>query len=425
MDIQRIRTEQLKAAKYNPRKDLKPGDAEFEKLKRSIESFGFVELIVVNKRTGFTVISGHQRLTVLKHLKWTEVECVLVDLDEASEKALNIAMNKVSGEWDMPLLTDLLKDLSDSGFDVSLTGFEAADLSELLANGAGTDEVKEDDFNAEEILAEIVTPISKRNDLWLLGRHRLRCGDSTIEAEVQELMNGQKARLIVTDAPYNVAYNNNGNANHPSWKKREGILNDNMPKENFRAFLSDAFTCAIKATEPGAAIYAFMSAQEWPTIDEVLREVGWHWSSSIIWVKDSLVLGRKDFQPRYEALFYGWNESGPRLYPLKEDRTQTDVWEFDRPKRSPLHPTQKSLELIAKPITLSSREGDIVLDLFGGSGPTLISADQLGRTAYLQELDEKFVDVIVKRYIELSGGSDDVYLIRGGEKIAWENVKQE
>lgn len=424
MDIQKIPVEQLKAAKYNPRKDLKPGDAEFEKLKRSIESFGFVELIVVNRKTGFTVISGHQRLAVLKHLKWTEVECVIVELDEAEEKALNIAMNKVSGEWDMPLLTDLLKDISDSGFDVSLTGFEAADLDELLRDEAGTDEVKEDEFNVEEALEEIETPISKRGDIWLLGRHRLRCGDSTNEAEVQELMNGQKARLIVTDAPYNVNFNNNGNTEHPSWKKRDGILNDNMSTENFKAFLNGAFACAVKASEPGAAIYAFMSAQEWPTIHEALKANGWHWSSSIIWVKDSLVLGRKDYQPRYEAIYYGWNESGARLYPLKEDRTQTDVWEFDRPKRSPLHPTQKSLELISKPITISSREGDIVLDLFGGSGSVAIAADQLGRTAYLQELDEKFVDVIVRRYIEHKGGSDDVYLIRNGEKSAWDNIEK-
>jgi DNA modification methylase len=167
-----------------------------------------------------------------------------------------------------------------------------------------------------------------------------------------------------------------------------------------------------------------MSAQEWPTIDFTLRDVGWHWSSSIIWVKDSLVLGRKDFHPRYEALWYGWPEGTTRLYPLKEDRTQTDVWLFDRPKRSPLHPTQKSLELISKPISLSSRPGDIVLDLFGGSGSTLISADQLGRTAYLQELDEKFVDVILNRYIDHKGGSDDVYLIRNGEKVAWKDINQ-
>lgn len=424
MDIEKIPTEQLKAAKYNPRKDLKPGDIEYEKLRRSIAEFGYVEPVIWNKRTG-NIVGGHQRFKILTEQGATEIDCVVVDMDVQKEKALNIALNKVSGDWDVPLLEDLLKDLGDSGFDVSLTGFEAADLDELLRDdNAGTNDVEEDDFDAEEALAEIETPISQRDDLWLLGRHRLRCGDSTNEAEVQELMNGQKAKLIVTDAPYNVNFNSNGNTNHPSWKKREGILNDNMSTENFRAFLFSAFTCAIKASEPGAAIYAFMSAQEWPTIDEVLREIGWHWSSSIIWVKDSLVLGRKDFQPRYEALFYGWNESGPRLYPLKEDRTQTDVWEFDRPKRSPLHPTQKSLELIAKPITLSSREGDIVLDLFGGSGSTLIAADQLGRIAYLQELDEKFVDVIVKRYIEHSGGSDDVYLIRNGEKTAWENVEQ-
>jgi len=413
-----IKVEDIKPFKQNPRNN----DAAVAGVANSIKEFGFIWPILLDKNN--EIVAGHTRLKAALKLGMKTVPCTFAEhLNEAQIKAFRLIDNKTSelAEWDLELLSLELDELSHLDLDFSMEDF-GFELDGDDAD-AGKD-VVEDEFDTEKALEEIVTPLSQRGDIFLLGRHRLRCGDSTIESEVQELMNGQKARLIVTDAPYNVAYNNNGNANHPSWKKREGILNDNMSTENFRAFLHDAFTCGIKATEPGAAIYAFMSAQEWPTIDEVLREIGWHWSSSIIWVKDSLVLGRKDWQPRYEAIFYGWNEGGPRLYPLKEDRTQTDVWEFDRPKRSPLHPTQKSLELIAKPITFSSREGDIVLDLFGGSGSTMISADQLGRTAYVQELDEKFVDVILKRYIEYKGGSDDVYLIRNCETIAWENVKQ-
>ncbi|WP_407312079.1 site-specific DNA-methyltransferase [Desulfosporosinus sp. SB140] len=423
MEVKNVRIAELKEHPRNPR--VHP-DSALDKLVKSINEFGWTNPVLVSK-DGY-ILAGHARCKAAQKAGLEEVPVIFLDLEGEKADAYLIADNKIQEEtdWDIPLLTDLLKDLGENGFDVSLTGFEAAELDELFGNSgtSGSKEVEEDEFDAEEAVNQIEKPISQRGDIFLLGRHRLRCGDSTIDAEVQELMNGQKARLIVTDAPYNVAFNQNGNTNHPSWKKREGILNDNMSTEKFKAFLHEVFTCAIHAAEPGTAIYAFMSAQEWPTIDFTLREVGWHWSSSIIWVKDSLVLGRKDYQPRYEAIWYGWPEGTTRLYPLKEDRTQTDVWLFDRPKRSPLHPTQKPLDLISKPITLSSRSGDIVLDLFGGSGSTLIAADQLGRTAYLHELDEKFVDVIVKRYIEHKGGSDDVYLIRNGEKTAWENVKQ-
>lgn len=415
--IHEISVKDIKPYKNNPRKN----EQAVKKVAESIREFGFKNPIILDKNN--EIVAGHTRFKAALELGIQTVPCIIADdLTEAQIKAFRLADNKTAefAEWDLDLLSIELEELDKLDLNFSMADFGFENLEAIAADARA--EAKEDEFNAEHAVAEIQTPISQRGDIWLLGRHRLRCGDSTSMAEVQELMNSQKARLIVTDAPYNVAYNNNGNANHPSWKKREGILNDNMSTENFRAFLHDVFTCAIKAIEPGAALYAFMSAQEWPTIDGVLRDIGWHWSSSIIWVKDSLVLGRKDFQPRYEAIWYGWPEGTQRLNPLKEDRTQTDVWEFNRPKRSPLHPTQKPLDLISKPITLSSRPGDIVLDLFGGSGSTLIAADQLGRTAHLQELDEKFVDVIVKRYIEHKGRSDDVYLIRDGEKVAWDNI---
>jgi DNA modification methylase len=424
MEIRKIEIRKIKAAKYNPRKDLKPGDPEYEKLRRSIEEFGYVEPVIWNSRTG-NIVGGHQRYKILSVLGYQEIDCVVLDIDEQKEKVLNVALNKISGEFDIPLLTDLLRDLNEDGFDVSLTGFDASELDALF-NHEGKETIVEDDqFDVEKVVSKIKAPISRRGDIWLLGDHRLRCGDSTNIEEVALLMNGQKAKLIVTDAPYNVNFNNAGNTNHPSWKKREGILNDNMSTDAFREFLKKAFTCAFQAVVPGAAIFAFMSAQEWPTIDSVLREIGWHWSSSIIWVKDSLVLGRKDFQPRYESIWYGWPEGTSRLYPLKEDRTQTDVWEFDRPKKSPLHPTQKPLEVIGKAISLCSRDKDIVLDLFSGSASTLIASDQLGRVAYLQELDEKFVDVGVRRYIEYKGTDINVYLLRNGEKMAYKQIQNQ
>jgi DNA modification methylase len=408
MEVRSIPIKDIKPYANNPRNNK---DA-VEKVAESIKEFGWKQPIVIDKNG--VIIAGHTRYKAAQKLGHTSVPVVCADdLTEEQVKAYRLADNKTAGfsTWDMDLLEVELEGLQAISFDMARFGFEEAVLE--------PEEIEEDDFEADKAVEEITTPISKKGDIWLLGRHRLRCGDSTSQADVDCLMDGQKARLIVTDAPYNVNFNNNGNSNHPSWKKRDGIMNDNMSTEDFREFLKKAFTCASKAVEPGAVIFAFMSAQEWPTIDGVMREIGWHWSSSIIWVKDSMVLGRKDFQPRYESIWYGWQEGTPRLYPLKEDRTQTDVWEFDKPKRNPLHPTQKPLSVISKAIKLSSRANDIVLDMFGGSASTLIAADQLGRVAYLQELDERYADVGARRYVEYKGSADGVFLLREGEKIAY------
>lgn len=411
MDIRNVPIDKIKPYENNPRNNKEA----VGKVAESIKEFGWKQPIVIDKNG--VIIAGHTRYKAAQMLKQSEVPVIRADeLTDEQVKAYRLADNKTAGfaTWDMDLLELELEGLQALSFDMARFGFEEAVNK--------SEEINEDDFEAEKAFEEIKTPVSRKGDIWLLGRHRLRCGDSTSQADIDCLMDGQKARLIVTDAPYNVNFNNNGNTNHPSWKKREGILNDNMSTGDFREFLKKAFTCAYKAIEPGAVMFAFMSAQEWPTIDGVLREIGWHWSSSIIWVKDSMVLGRKDFQPRYESIWYGWQEGTPRLYPLKEDRTQTDVWEFDRPKRSPLHPTQKPLELIGKAIKLCSRDKDIVLDLFGGSASTMIAADQLGRVAYLQELDEKFVDVGIRRFIEYKGSASDVYLLRDGKKIPYDDA---
>lgn len=416
MDIQKISAEQLKAAKYNPRKDLKPGDPEYEKLRRSIEEFGYVEPVIWNKQTG-NIVGGHQRFKILTEQGAKEIECVVVDMDVQKEKALNIALNKVSGEWDTPRLEDLLKDLSDSGFDVSLTGF---DLSELLVNTEPTSEdVEEDDFDTDKALADINTPISQRGDIWLLGKHRLMCGDSTSHEDVGVLMNGNKARHVFTDPPWNVDYGSS--TNHPSWKSRS-ILNDSMPTDQFKKFMEKTFSAMKAVCEPGCMTYVVMSAQEWGSLMNVLTDAGYHWSSTVIWKKDSLVLSRKDYHTQYEPIWYGWLEGSARLCPLV-DRKQTDVWDIPRPKRSEEHPTMKPIALVAKAILNSSHKGDLVLDLFGGSGTTILAAEQTERVCHMMELDEKYADVIVKRYIESAGSNAGVFLLRGGKKIAHQDVQ--
>ncbi|WP_425057889.1 site-specific DNA-methyltransferase [Sporomusa carbonis] len=374
-----------------------------------------MEPLVWNQRTGF-VVGGHQRLKVLKALGITEVDCVVVDMDKQRGKALNIALNKVSGDWDMPLLTDLLKDLEGSGFDVSLTGFEAAELEELFGDTpAGI--VKEDDFDADKAAAEITEPITQRGDLWQLGRHRLMCGDSTSKQDVLSLMDNKRARLIFTDPPWNVDYGSD--SKHPSWKPRQ-ILNDSMTPEQFHDFLLAAF-CNMKAvSEEGCMTYVVMSGQEWGNLMTVMREAGYHWSSTIIWKKDTLVLSRKDYHTQYEPIWYGWLE-GARFCPLR-DRKQSDVWEIARPKRSDEHPTMKPIALVARAIQNSSRAGDIVLDLFGGSGSTPIAAEQTGRICYTMELDPKYCDVIVKRYIGQIGSANGVFLQRDNVRLACSQI---
>lgn len=416
MDIQKIPLSKIKAAKYNPRKNLKPGDAEYEKLRRSIEEFGYVEPVIWNKRTG-NIVGGHQRYKILNSLGYTEIDCVVVDIDEQREKALNVALNKISGEFDIPLLTDLLKDLSEDGFDVSLTGFDAAELDELFKDKT-IGNVKEDNFDADKVAAEIVTPVTRRGDIWLLGRHRLMCGDSTSQADVDTLMDGNKARHIFTDPPWNVNYGSD--AKHPSWKPRQ-ILNDKMSAEQFGAFLMRAFTAMKQVCEPGCMTYVVMSGQEWGNLMNIMREAGFHWSSTIIWKKDSLVLSRKDYHTQHEPIWYGWLE-GTRLCPLS-DRKQSDVWEIPRPKVSPEHPTMKPISLVARAILNSSHKGDLVLDPFGGSGSTLIAAEQTERVCHMLELDPKYCDVIVKRYIENTGSDAGVFLLRSDEKIPFSKVQ--
>lgn len=409
LDIQKVVVSKLNPAKYNPRKDLKPGDPEYENLKKSIETFGYVEPVIWNKRTG-NIVGGHQRYKILMEQGAKEIECVVVDMEASEEKALNIALNKVSGDWDLPKLADLIGELDNGVFDVSLTGFDAAEIDDLFSKVHDKD-VKEDEFDVEDALNE--SPISKQGDVWILGRHRLICGDSTEAKTYEVLMEGKKANLVVTDPPYNVAYE--GTAGK--------IQNDNMVDKKFYEFLLKFYKCTFGAMADGAPIYVFHADKETVNFRTAFKDAGFFCHETCVWVKNSPVLGRCDYQYNHEPILYGWKPTaGHKFY---ADRKQRTTWNFDRPTKSELHPTMKPLNLIAYPIQNSSLANCIILDPFGGSGSTLIACEQTNRICFTIELDEKFVDVIVKRYIEQVGTDNEVYLIRGGKKRAYKDIKKD
>ncbi len=407
MLIEKKNTTDLLPADYNPRKDLKPGDAEYEKLKRSIEQFGYVEPVIWNKTTG-RVVGGHQRLKVLMDMGMIEVDCVVVEMDEEKEKALNIALNKISGDWDKDKLALLIADLQGADFDVSLAGFEPAEIDDLFKD-ALKDGVKDDDF---DVGAELEKPtMTKPGDIWTLGRHRLICGDSTKAETFDLLMGSTKANLVITDPPYNVNYE--GSAGK--------IKNDNMADDAFYSFLLDAYTQMHTAMADDASIYVFHADTEGLNFRRAFANAGFYLSGCCIWKKQSLVLGRSPYQWQHEPCLYGWKKNGKHQW--YTGRKETTIWEFDKPKKNGDHPTMKPIPLLAYPIMNSSMSNSVVLDPFGGSGSTLIACEQTDRICYTVELDEKFCDVIVKRYIEQVGGADGVTVQRDGLTYKYSEVE--
>ena len=409
MIIEKKHTADLMPADYNPRKDLKPGDAEYEKLKRSIEQFGYVEPVIWNKTTG-RVVGGHQRLKVLMNLGFTEVDCVVVELSEEKEKALNVALNKISGDWDKDKLALLISDLQGADFDVSLTGFDPAELDDLFKESV-KEGIHDDEF---DVGAELEKPtITKTGDVWTLGRHRLVCGDSTKPETFELLMAGRKANLVITDPPYNVNYE--GSAGK--------IKNDNMANEAFYQFLLAAFqnTGAVMADD--ASIYVFHADTEGLNFRRAFADAGFYLSGCCIWKKQSLVLGRSPYQWQHEPVLYGWKKNGKHQW--YTGRKETTIWEFDKPKKNGDHPTMKPIALLAYPIMNSSMSNTLILDPFGGSGSTLIACEQSDRSCCTIELDEKFCDVIVKRYIEQVGTSENVSVVRDGLTYTFAEVENE
>ncbi len=408
MRIEKLKTELLIPADYNPRKDLKPGDPEYEKLKRSIEQFGYVEPVIWNKTTSH-VVGGHQRLKVLLDMGITEVECVVIEMNEEKEKALNIALNKISGDWDKDKLMLLIADLQGADFDVSLTGFEPAELDALFKDSL-KDGIHEDDFDVD---AELQKPaVTKQGDVWRLGQHRIVCGDSTKADTFTLLMDGKLANLVVTDPPYNVNYE--GSAGK--------IKNDNMGNEAFYEFLLSAFQNTEAAMAKDASIYVFHADTEGLNFRKAFSEAGFYLSGTCIWKKQSLVLGRSPYQWQHEPVLFGWKKSGKHNW--YADRKQTTIWEFEKPKKNADHPTMKPVALVAHPILNSSLSNCIVLDPFGGSGSTLIACEQTDRICYTIELDEKYCDVIVNRYIEQVGSSDGVFLLRDNSEIRYGDLPE-
>ena len=407
MEIKELPLKELKPAAYNPRKKLKKGDKEYEKIKQSLLKFGYVDPIIVNE--DLTVIGGHQRLTVLKDLDYETAKCVIVKLSKEDEKALNIALNKITGQWDEALLADLLLDLQESDFNLDLTGFEPPEIDDILSN-VHDKELSEDEFDVEEELKK--PTVSRRGDIWQLGKHRVICGDSTKSETYDQLLGDKKANLVVTDPPYNVDVEETAGK----------ILNDNMSDGDFYQFLLSMFTQVENHMETDASIYVFHADTEGLNFRKAFKDAGFYLSGCCIWKKNSLVLGRSPYQWQHEPCLYGWKKKGKHQW--FSDRKQTTIWEYDRPKSSKDHPTMKPIQLMAYPIQNSSMRGTIVLDPFLGSGSTLIAADQTGRVCYGIELDEKFVDVIVKRYIEVTGDTE-VNVQRNHEVLTYNQVLKE
>ena len=407
MEFKKLPIADLRAAEYNPRKALKPGDKEYEKIKNSIVEFGYCEPVIVN--ADMTIIGGHQRVTVLKDLGYEEIECIVISIDKTKEKALNIALNKITGEWNKELLADLIKDLQESDFDVAFTGFEPPEIEQLF-NTVHDKKITEDDFDVEEELKK--PTVAKQGDVWLLGNHRVVCGDSTLPDTYEVLMDGKKANMVLSDPPYGVDVEETAGK----------IKNDNLADDEFYKFLFAAFVNMEQSMEQDGSIYIFHADTKGLIFRRSFEAAGFYLSGCCIWKKNSLVLGRSPYQWMHEPCLFGWKLGGKHNW--YSDRKQTTIWEYDRPKSSKDHPTMKPVALMAYPIQNSSMSNCIVLDPFLGSGSTLIACEQTNRICYGIELDEKFVDVIVRRYIEQAGTDENVSVIRDGETIAYKDIEK-
>lgn len=379
---------------------------QLNKLRSSLREFGFINPVIIDR--DFNVIAGHGRILAAKAEGITDVPCVFVDyLTPAQKKAYIIADNRMALDagWDEEMLKVEIEALQADDFDLSLTGFDEKELADFFDEDS---DAKDDDFDVD---AEMEKPcMTKPGDLWLLGNHRLVCGDSTKPETYELLMNGKLANLVVTDPPYNVNYE--GSAGK--------IKNDNLENEKFYQFLFDAFTCMEKAMANDASIYVFHADTEGLNFRKAFADAGLYLSGTCIWKKQSLVLGRSPYQWQHEPCLFGWKKNGKHQW--YSDRKQTTIWEFDKPKKNGDHPTMKPIPLIAYPIKNSSMSNCIVLDPFGGSGSTLIACEQTKRICHTIELDEKFCDVIVKRYIEQVGSAENVSVVRDGKTIPYSEL---
>lgn len=372
------------------------------KLRSSLREFGFVNPVIIDR--DYNVVAGHGRIMAAKEEGYSEVPCVYADfLTEAQKKAYILADNRMALDagWDEELLRVEIEALQAEAFDLSLTGFGEDEIADLFAEEK---KVEEDEFDVDEALNEAA--FVESGDIWLLGKHRLMCGDSTKPEDVKTLMDGKKANACITDPPYNCSYSGGTGMT---------IMNDKWSdSEKFYQFLLDAFKNAYENVADGGAFYCFHSDAEKCNFFNATVNAGFHYSTTCIWVKDALVIGRMDFQMKHEPVIYAFKDTAKHKF--YGDRKQTTVWEFDRPKKSKLHPTMKPLPLVAYPITMSTQENGVVLDLFGGSGSTLIACDQMNRECHAMELDPKYASAIVRRYVA-AHGIEGVTVLRGGEEL--------
>lgn len=449
MRLEKRRLADLKPAAYNPRKALKPGDEEYEKLAASIEKHGYIDPIVVNEDG--TIIGGHQRRTVMMDLGYEEADVIIVSLpDKNDEIAANIALNQITGEFEKDALMGLLIQLEGFGYDTMAAGFNSHDLSELFAQVDLTQEANDDNYDIEkaEKKAEEAEPITQPGDIWQMGEHRLLCGDASDFSDVGILMAGSEADLIITDPPYNVDYEAKDKALEKSYKRNttrtlNEIRNDRMADEDFYNFLLQVFSNYCDVARKGAAVYVFHADSEGLTFRKAFDAAGYKLSQVLIWEKNQFVIGRQDYHWRHEPILYGWKEGAGHYF--IDDRSQDTVFIEDdvdfkamkkddliayierirealtartsvqyekKPARSDMHTTMKPVALVGRLMANSSRRGDLVADFFGGSGTTLIAAEQLGRVAYIMEISPRYCDIIINRWEEYTGKK--AVRVRGG-----------
>jgi DNA modification methylase len=373
--------------------------SELDALTRSIREFGFVQPLLA-RRLDAVVIGGHQRLLAARRLGLKVVPVIWLDLSQEEARLLGLALNRISGDFDEPLLARLLADLKDvPGVDLTLSGFGEDEIADLL-RGPEVQERRErpEAFDLEMALGKAKRePLTKPGDMWLLGGHRVLCGDATNAEDVARVLAGARSAMAFTDPPYNVDLGNHGGQGRGA--RRRPMANDALDPLAWEAFVRAWARVLLDCVD--GALYVCMSSKEWPTMSRVFAEEGGHWSDTVIYSKDRFVLGRADYQRAYEPIWYGWREGASHFW--CGDRDQSDVWQIARPAQAPLGPVMKPLELVERAIENSSRAGELVLDVFLGSGTTLIAAERTGRVCAALELDPHYVDVAVARWEAFTG----------------------
>lgn len=385
---------------------------QINKLRASIREFGFINPVIIDR--DYNVIAGHGRILASQEEGIDKVPCVFVDyLTDAQKKAYIIADNRMAldADWDEELLKIEIESLKDEDFDLSFTGFDESELLDLFGDDS-KGKVEDDNFDLSSVLEK--ASFVEKGDVWTVGKHRLMCGDATSKEDVQTLMGDTKGNLILTDPPYGV-----------SFKSSSGLTieNDSMKNDEFYNFLLSAFKNMADHLEKGGSAYVFHADTEGLNFRKAFVDSGFHLAGCCIWVKNSLVLGRSDYQWQHEPVLYGFMQNGKHRW--YSDRKQTTIWNFDKPKKNSNHPTSKPLDLLSYPISNSTQENAVVIDTFGGSGSTLMACEKMNRICYTMELDEKYASVILRRYVEDTGDMDNVYVIRNGKKIPYANLVKE